>query len=279
MSPIKEGIIVTANASQSRARWLLMLLALTAALFLVVASACGGDDDDDDGGDDGGATATEPTDGGDDNGDDSGDDSGDDGGDDSGDDEDIFSQLDELTNELDSVTGKISYDITDSDGTVSSMTFYAKSPNSRFDSSDGTTTSIIIYTPDTTYICDSETESCLATPGSGEDTGALGIFGAFLSPEIITAYVAIADAAGVDVNKSDESINGIDATCFSWDDDTSADVGKGKFCFNDAGVMVYQETVDDSGTSKLEATDYSSDVSDSDFEPPYPVTDPGDFGQ
>src|SRR3990172_2853013 len=115
MSPIKEGIIVTANASQSRARWLLMLLALTAALFLVVASACGGDDDDDDGGDDGGATATEPTDG------------GDDGGDDSGDDRDIFSQLDELTNELDSVTGKISYDITDSDGTVSSMTFYAKS--------------------------------------------------------------------------------------------------------------------------------------------------------
>ncbi len=269
---------MTGNASQPRIRWLLVLLALTAALFLVVASACGGDDDDDDGGDNQ-PTASDSTDGGDDNGDDGGDETPADGGDDDGGDEDIFSQLDELTNELDSVTGKVSYDITDSDGSVSSMAFYAKPPNSRFDSSDGTTTTIIIYTPDTTYICDSDTESCLATPGSGEETGALGIFAAFVSPEVLSAYVAVAEAAGADVNKSDESINGIDATCFSWDDDTADEVGKGKFCFNDAGVMVYQETEDDSGTSKLEATDYSSDVSDSDFEPPYPVTDPSDLSQ
>jgi outer membrane lipoprotein-sorting protein len=250
-----------------------VLLALTATLFLVVASACGGDDDDDDGGDNE-ATATESTDGGDDGGEETpAEETPADDGDDSGD-EDVFSQLDELTNELDAVTGKISYDITDSDGSVSSMTFYAKPPNSRFDSSDGTTTTIIIYTPDTTYICDSDTESCLATPGSG-DTGALGLVGAFLSPDIISAYVAVAEAAGVDASKSDETINGIDATCFSWDDDSADGVSTGKFCFNDAGVMVYQETEDDSGTSILEATDYSSDVSDSDFEPPYPVTDLG----
>ena len=154
------------EASQSRASWLLVLLALMAALFLVVGSACGGDDDDDSGGNS--PTATDSADGGDDDGDETPTD-----GDDSSDD-DIFSQLDELTGELDSVIGRISYDITDSDGSVSSMTFYAKPPNSRFDTADGTTTSIIIYTPDTTYICDSDTESCLATPGSGEDTGALG---------------------------------------------------------------------------------------------------------
>ena len=269
---------MTDNASRSRARWLIVLLALTAALFLVVASACGGGDDDDDGADNGPTATDSGDDGGDDGGEETPSDGGDDGGDDSGD-EDIFSQLDELTDELDTVTGKISYDITDADGSVSSMTFYAKPPNSRFDSSDGTTTSIIITTPDTMYICDSETESCLATPGSGDDTGAFGIFGAFLSADVVSAYVAIAEAAGVDVNKSDESINGIDATCFSWDDNTENEVSKGKLCFNDAGVMVYQETDDGSGVSKFEATDYSSDVSDSDFEPPYPVTDPGDFGQ
>jgi outer membrane lipoprotein-sorting protein len=267
---------VTDSASHSRAKWLLFLLALTAALFLVVASACGGDDDDDDGGDNGGATATESTDGGDDGGDETPTATNDDSGDDSSD-EDIFSQLDDLTNELDSVTGQISYDITDADGSVSSMTFYAKPPNSRFDTTDGTTTSIIIYTPDSTYVCDSDTETCLATPSSG-DTGALGLAGAFLGSDVLSAYVAVAEAAGADVNKSDESINGIDATCFSWDD-TSTDIGKGKFCFNDAGVMIYQETTDDSGTSKLEATDYSGDVSDSVFDPPYEVTDLSDLGQ
>ncbi|MEX0683907.1 MAG: hypothetical protein WD904_03350 [Dehalococcoidia bacterium] len=261
------------NERTSAWRFLFLLLSAFAMTALLLATACGGDDDD--GGDETSATATQDS--GDDGGDDGGDDEDptetEDSGDDGGDEEDIFSQLDELTGDLETVTGKISYEITDADGTTSSMTFYAKSPNSRFDTSDGSTTSIIISTPDTTYVCDSSSETCIATPGSGDDVSSLGLFGAFFSSEIIGAYVNVAEAAGVDVEMSDESINGIDATCFSWDEDTALEVDSGKLCFNDAGVMVYQEFTDDSGTTKLEATEYSDDVSDSDFEPPYDVTE------
>jgi outer membrane lipoprotein-sorting protein len=256
--------------------WRLLFLLLTMVAFagLLLAAACGGDDDDDSGGDDGGATATDDS--GDDGGDDGGeptetDDSGDDGGDDGGE-TDPFAELDELTSDLESITGQISYDITSTDGTTSSMTFYAKPPNSRYDSSDGSTTSTVIYTPETTYICDSSTESCFSTPGSG-DSSAAGLLGAFLSPDVLQAYVGAAELAGLDVNISDESFNGIDAQCFAWDEDTEDGINRGKFCFSNDGVLVYEEFVDDSGTTTLEATAYSSDVDDSAFEPPYDVTD------
>lgn len=252
-----------------RSRWLTLAMVIFSVLALLAFAACGGGDDDDDGGD---GSATPTRDGGD-GGDDGGEDSPTDEPDGDGE-EDPFAQLDELTEGLDQVTGKISYNITDEDGDVSNMTFYSKPPNSRFDSTDGTTTSIIITTPETTYICDTDSESCLATPGSGDDSSGLGLFGTFLSAEVIAGYVGIAEAAGVDVNQSSESINGIDASCFSWDDDSDEGIDQGKICFSeDAGVMVYQEFTGDSGTTKLEATDYSDDVPDSDFEPPYDVTE------
>ena len=94
------------------------------------------------------------------------------------------------------------------------------------------------------------------------------------SAQIITSYVAIAEAAGIDVNQSDENIAGGDATCFSWDEDVSNDITKGKMCFNDAGQLVLLESEEADGSkSSMRATEYSEDVSDSDFEPPYDVTD------
>jgi len=247
--------------------WLRIPFVALAMLALVTFAACGGGDDDDDDGGNGDATATASSDSdGDDGGDEQPDDDDGDGGGD-----DIFAELDEITGDLDSVTGRVTYSITDSDGTESSITFYAKPPNSRFDSTDGDTTSIIITTPEATYICDSDSETCIATPGSGEDSGS-GLLGLYFTPEVIAGYVAIAEAAGIDVERSDDSINGIDATCFSWEEDTDSDVDAGRMCFNDAGVGVYYEFADDAGISKMEATDYSGDVSDSDFDPPYPVT-------
>ena len=252
-----------------RSRWNRLLIALSVGLaaLLLVAAACGGDDDDKktDGGGTAAATRTsesgaghEATPAG-----------GEDGG---GNEEDIFGQLEDLGSDLENVTGKVTYNIAEDDGSTTSMTFYAKPPNSRFDTTDSSgTTSIIISTPDTMYICDSDSQSCVGYPGSG-DTSSLGAFGAFLSPDVIGTYIQLADAAGVDVNKSDESIGGIDATCYSWEDDTSGDVERFKLCFNDDGIMVYEEIVSGGSTTKLTASEASSDVSDSDFEPPYDVT-------
>ena len=83
------------------------------------------------------------------------------------------------------------------------------------------------------------------------------------------ALVSAAEAQGIDVSRSSESIAGTDANCFSGND--NGDVGK--FCFSDDGLMLLSENGSaDGSSSSIKATSFSSDVSDSDFEPPYPVT-------
>ena len=79
---------------------------------------------------------------------------------------------------------------------------------------------------------------------------------------------AAAEATGVDINKSDETIAGTDASCFSAEQNGETS----KFCFSDSGILLLTQNTDASGTSGMVATAYSDSVSDSDFEPPYPVT-------
>jgi len=265
---LRGGLTLLTGEHAPRSRWNRLLIALSVGLaaLLLAAGACGGDDEEKktDGG--GTAAATTTSEGG------FGEEITPTEGEDGGNEEDTLAQLENLGSGLENVTGKVTYNIVGDDGSTTSMTFYAKPPNSRFDSTDsGGTTSIIISTPDNMYICGSDSQSCLGYPGSGADTSSLGGFGALLSPEVINTYIQLADAAGVDVNKSDESIGGIDATCYSWEDDTSGDVERFKWCFNDAGIMVYEEIVSSGSTTKLTASEVSSDVSDSDFEPPYDV--------
>jgi hypothetical protein len=244
-------------------------------LALLAFAACGGGDDDDDSGGDNTATATQDS--GGDGGDDGGDatqeptDGGDDGG--NGDDSDPFAILDEFAEGLDQVTAKVSYEITDVDGDVTTMTLFSDPPNSRYDTTDedGVTTTLI-YTETVFYTCDSATEACFSYTddlGGGLGLGAIvGLFGA----SSIGLYAAAAEAAGVDVDTSSEEHAGQDSDCFAWSDDSEGDAFTGKFCFGESGVMLYQELTDSEGTTKTEATDFSDDVSDSDFEPPYDVT-------
>lgn len=248
-----------------RSRLLTLVLVALSVLALLAFAACGGGDDDDDGGDSGGdtsPTATRTTDGGDDGGDDNGNGS-----------DDPFADLDELTSDLDTVTGKISYRITDTDGQESNFTVYSDGTNTRYDTTDddGAVTTFIT-TADTSISCDSSSETCFSFGGGSSGGGGLNLFAAFLSSDSVGVYVAAAKAAGVDVDTSSESHGGVDAQCFSWTDDVE-DSGTGKLCFaKNTGIMVYQEFTDADGTFKLEVLEYSNDVSDSDFEPPYPVT-------
>jgi outer membrane lipoprotein-sorting protein len=244
--------------------WLRLATIIGAAVVLLAFAACGGDDDS--GGsatathtagssatatEGGGSThtseATEPADTG-----------------------DIFSQLDALTADVDQISGKVSYTNTEEDGTTSTFTFWSLPPKSRFDttSADGSSSSYIT-TADSTYYCDSSSQSCISY-GSGT-SGGVNPFGIFFSPTTLQAYVAAADAAGVNVDTSDESINGIDASCYTWQDPSDS-TNQGKLCFNSDGIVVSEEFTSSSGTFSLKATEVSTDVSDSDFEPPYPVT-------
>lgn len=206
---------MTDNASRSRARWLLVLLALTATLFLVVASACGGDDDDDDGGDNG-PTATESSDGGDDGGEETPSDGDDDGG-------DAAEELAALAGEYEQFEGYVKYEASNfggTDSTLSSMAIYQKEGYSRVDieSADGNV--ILITTPDATYMC--AEEQCLKYP-AGEDAGdAAGAFTQFIDPSVIEdQFGDLPD--GVDFDVSEEEIAGVDATCFSASGDLDED--------------------------------------------------------
>lgn len=244
-------------------------MVLFSAIALLAFAACGGGDDDDSGG-----TATATPDGG-------GGSSGHatqqptDEGDSS---DDPFADLGDLSNNLEEATGKVAYTQTetDADGNVTTSTFtiYSKPPNSRWDTGDPddpSAATITISTADTTYVCTVADETCVSFPGGG---GGAGLFGGLFSAQVITAYVAAFDAAGIDVNQGSEDIAGSDASCFSWDEDVSNDITKGKMCFNDAGQLVLLESEESDGSkSSMRATEYSEDVPDSDFEPPYDVTE------
>jgi hypothetical protein len=241
-----------------------LALTLLAGVALLAFAACGGDDDDDattaptgtsqsTGGSTntgGAATATDAPDGGDD---------------------DPLAALQALGSGLEQTTGKTTYQVTNTAGTVSSMTFYSTPGKSRFDSGEtnGQTTSYITDS-DNSYVCSSTSESCLAYPGG---TAGFNPFAAYISVATVSQYVAAAQLAGVDVDTSNETLAGVDAECFSWEDTSAAsDIASGKLCFGEDGVMLYQEITGNTGTTKLEATEHTESVSDSDFDPPYTVS-------
>ena len=262
------------EASQSRARWLLVLLALTAALFLVVGSACGGDDDDDDSGGNS-PTATDSADGGDDGGDETPTDSDSDGN--GG---DAADQLAAFAGEYEQFNGYVKYGASNfsSDDSLSSMALYQKGDKSRIDieSADGSVT--LIETPDASYVC-SEGQ-CIQYPAG--DTGGVGdIFTAFLDPAAIqSGFLDVADDVDFDVSK--KKIAGIDATCFSasgdLDPDTPGDE-QGEVCFAEGGLLLRLTFVGGGESGTFEAVEADSDVPDDAFDPPFDVIDLSDLGQ
>jgi hypothetical protein len=165
------------------------------------------------------------------------------------------------------VTGKVTYTVTNTDGTTITTTVFSKPPNSRSDTVDlDGSTSSWIETPGITYICISDAaqtdQSCT------EETGTTGSAGLGFDPALIDALALAAQAQEVDINKSSENIAGTDADCYEG----TYNGRTAKFCFSGDGVMLAELITDSSGTSGLTATEYSSDVSDSDFQPLYPIS-------
>ncbi len=249
--------------------WRLFILMIGAiALLGLVAAACG--DDDDSGNGDGGGDPTATTNDGDGNGDGDGDGDG-----------SSLADLASFGDDYKSFNGKVTYSMTGFIGGgsgVGSMTIYQKDGSSRFDisSEDGDIT--FISTPDATYFC---TEGqCIQYPAD-DDTASAGVdaFASIFSADTINEGIDdIPD--GVDVNVSNETIAGIDATCFSATGDLDPDQAgdeSSEFCFSDGGLMLRLafESAGESGS--FEATSASDDVPDSDFEPPFPVTDLSDL--
>lgn len=231
-------------------RWLGLLLTLTALLAL---AACSGGDDSDD------ATATatasptpataEPT---------------------ATDDSQSFA--DALTR-LDSGSYRISYDFTtttagqDFSGTLTWVR--AQDGRARFETTatqaGQTVTLIVIVAVDGTELL------CM-------DIGAVGscfsaennpIGGSMPNPAelILEGLTDQARLPGVSRSGS-ETIIGIDTECYSYD---GAD-GASKACISEQGFMLRAEWNSGGQSARLEATEFNDDVSDEDFEAPYPIT-------
>jgi len=256
-------------------RLLFLLLSVFATFALLLAAACGGDDDDD-GGDDGGATATDDSgdDGGGDDGDDGGatatDDSGDDGGDDGG---DAISELEDLAGAGDDAEGVITYTFTSEGSEPGTWTVYTQGDNSRIDFGDDEGAFISITTPEASYTC---TESagegfCYEGEGGIGSNPFEGLFTAYGSSDSVFQYLELFTDA--DVDSSSEELAGVDANCYTASGDFTGDAGTIKWCFADNGLLLLSSYELDSGTFEMRATEFSEDVPDDAFEPPYDVTE------
>ncbi len=258
---------------RSRARRLIILMLGAIALFGLAAAACTSGDDD--GGDDSGDPTATMDDGGGDGGG---------GGDDGG---DSLAELAEFGGDFDSITGKVTYDITDfSTGDsagltgVTSMTIYQKNGSSRLDISNADDDIIFISTPDASYLCSGGSD-CLKYAADDENAGAAvsAFSGLFSADSINRSIDDIPDGSDFDVTS--ETIAGLDATCFKATGDLDpgqAGDESSEFCFSDGGLMLRLAFESAGQSSSFEATSASEDVPDSDFDPPYPVIDLGDLG-
>ena len=79
-----------------------------------------------------------------------------------------------------------------------------------------------------------------------------------------------AEASSGTIRRIDgRTIAGVDAECVEFED--SADGTKGTACYAEGGIPLLIDSTTADGTFRMEATSYSTDLSDSDFEAPFPV--------
>lgn len=202
------------------------------------------------------------------------------GGDGDGDgaDGDGLSDLERLAGDFEAITGSVTYSFTSEDAsgstTESEWTIIQRPPDYRYEFGDPNNPdagkSIIIASGGDTYICTdlpAGDDICLKSAGSQDSSAPLSAF--FGAPELVLG--AASSAAGVDVEQ--RTIAGIDANCYTVSADVAGEGNKYEACFSDDGLFLYSQTVSGGQSSTIEATAASTNVSDADFEPPYPVTE------
>jgi hypothetical protein len=243
---------------------------VTLAAALLLMAACGGDEDEeeDDGGDSQ-PTATETADGGDETPDGS-----DDGGD------DAAADLSALAQNYEDFTGVISYETEGfGDGSFASLKVYKGENASRVDYESEGRTGTIITTQDALYLCGEG--SCIKYPTGDASLDPTAGLTALLSAESV-AEIFGDIPEGVEVEESSEEIADVDATCYTYSgdiDETASGDESGAICVSESGLLLRLKFSGGGGGGQFEATEATDEVSDDDFEPPFPVVELPTFGQ
>jgi len=248
------------TAPHTRWRWVLIGLAILASALLLATAACGDDNGGNDKtGADASATPAEGTPGA------------------SQISEEVSKKLRDLGEEWAKTSVKATFTIamTDTDTTKSTMTLYWAPPKVRMDMSDETdeTNMIVISTPDKTYVCSQEGgDQCLAYPPNSNVVD-VPAFRRLVDPGAIEAELS-GLTGNVQIASSSEKVAGNDASCVSAEGNIGGQDSFIKWCFAANGLPLFESWADAAGTSEwtLQTTDIGT-VSDSDFEPPYPVSE------
>ena len=250
-------------------RRLLALLSIGLVAALLLMAACGGgDDEEEDDGGDSQPTATEAADGGDETP----------AGSDRSD--DAAADLSALAENYEDFTGVISYTTTGfADGSFTTMKIYKGESASRVDYESEGRTGTIITTQDALYLCGEG--ACIKYPTGDASLDPTAGLTALISAESI-AEIFGDIPEGVDVEESSEEIAGVDATCYTYSgdiDETESGDESGAICVSESGLLLRLKFSGGGGGGQFEATEATDDVSDTDFEPPFPVTELPNFGQ
>jgi outer membrane lipoprotein-sorting protein len=187
----------------------------------------------------------------------------------------VTNELQALANEWEQTVAKVSYDITStSDDTTdeSLVTLYWRPPDWRMDiSSSGQGDEILIATASALYYCSaaSGVNECVPYDPSQVDPSA--------PLEVFDPTATATNLSGQDVDRSEQTVFGESATCFSSTTTTEGSTDKSEWCFASDGILLRLAITSDdpaSGDLTVEATDVNRDVTDADFdfEPPYPVS-------
>jgi hypothetical protein len=116
---------------------------------------------------------------------------------------------------------------------------------------------------------------CLPMDSLADEADTLPFLRAFITPSALSESVAEA-TAGTDIGRTQEQIAGQEADCYTVGGSATEESGGTQWCFGPDGILlrlsgVYPDTPG-AGPFRLEAVTVSREVSDADFELPYPLT-------
>jgi hypothetical protein len=183
-------------------------------------------------------------------------------------------EFSDLAHRFGESTFKVTYSLSGSGGTAAtegSMIWYKMGDNLRMDIAGQVAgqeaSTIFIMRSDKSYLCSEaagqgEGGSCFEMPS----TAGQGV------SDIVTELENTLNNPGLQVvSTSSRKIAGEDAKCYTV---RSSDIeGEAELCMSGDGVPLFSKSTAQGQEMSLEATDFSHDVSESDFEPPYPVSE------
>lgn len=157
--------------------------------------------------------------------------------------------------------------------TVTKYTIYRMPPSSsRWDIEATGNTSIIISDGDKGYYCFQGT--CVENQANATNPiEQMPFFGWFGTPTAISDQLAA--FAGIEAETHEETLAGVDSTCFTYSMGRMETASTVELCMSEDGLVTrVRSTSGAQGSDEgflLEATEVSSEVSASDFDPPYRV--------